>query len=85
MTINIDQNDYIFGDTAGVRIVALPQNQMAFPEDEGITISPGFYTQVAIAAVYVILQLYIVIFYGLLVLWELRVLNTERSCETVLL
>jgi len=48
LTMNIDQNDYLIGDTAGLRVVVLPQNQMAFPEDDGMTISPGLFTSLAI-------------------------------------
>ena len=46
MTLNIDQRNYVStaGNVAGVRVVILPQNQIAFPEDEGVTVSPGYST-----------------------------------------
>jgi len=52
--VNIDQNDYMtaVGTTAGIRVVVLPQNQMALPEDHGITVSPGQYTAISINQVY---------------------------------
>lgn len=51
--ININQAEYsdMIGDTAGVRMVIHPQNRMPFPEDEGITISPGRATSVGIRQV----------------------------------
>ena len=53
MIMNIRQEDYIpdIGDSAGLRLVIHPQGAMAFPEDEGVTISPGHYTSVAIKKV----------------------------------
>ncbi|KAK2160274.1 hypothetical protein LSH36_137g07058 [Paralvinella palmiformis] len=53
--ININQAEYsdVIGDTAGVRMVIHPQNRMPFPEDEGITISPGRATSVGIRQVVV--------------------------------
>ena len=51
--MNVNQDEYISqaGDTAGVRLVVLDQNQLAFPEDEGVTISPGFETLIGIKQV----------------------------------
>jgi len=53
MTINVNQNEYIkqAGDTAGVVVVIRPQNQMAFPEDDGIIVSPGHATSIAVTQV----------------------------------
>jgi len=39
------------GDTAGVVVVIRPQNQMPFPEDDGIVVSPGHATSIAISQV----------------------------------
>ena len=43
---NVNQDDYSnqVGDLAGIRVVISDQNQLAFPEDEGITVSPGYET-----------------------------------------
>ena len=53
MTININQHEYIkqAGDTAGAIVVIRPQNQMPFPEDDGIIISPGHATSIALTQV----------------------------------
>ncbi|ELU13552.1 hypothetical protein CAPTEDRAFT_146895 [Capitella teleta] len=53
MIINIDQDDYVkeVGDTAGIRMVAHPQTRMPFPEDEGITVSPGHSTSIGLRQV----------------------------------
>lgn len=53
MIINIDQDDYVkeVGDTAGIRMVTHPQTRMPFPEDEGITISPGHSTSIGLRQV----------------------------------
>ena len=53
MTINVNQNEYMTqaGDTAGVVVVIRPQNQMPFPEDDGIVVSPGHATSIAISQV----------------------------------
>ena len=53
MTINVNQHEYIeqAGDTAGVVAVIRPQNQMPFPEDDGIIVSPGHATSIAITQV----------------------------------
>lgn len=53
MTVNVNQNEYITqaGDTAGVVVVIRPQNQMPFPEDDGIIVSPGHATSIAISQV----------------------------------
>jgi len=50
---NIQQDEYIdqVGDIAGIRVVVLPQNQIAFPEDEGITVSPGRVTSIGMMQV----------------------------------
>jgi len=53
MTININQQEYVkqAGDTAGAIVVIAPQNQMPFPEDDGIIVSPGHATSIAITQV----------------------------------
>jgi len=53
ITLNINQNEYITqaGDTAGAVVVIRPQNQMPFPEDDGIIVSPGHATSIAITQV----------------------------------
>ena len=53
LTINVNQNEYVkqTGDTAGVVVVIRPQNQMAFPEDDGIIVSPGHATSIAVTQV----------------------------------
>ena len=53
LVINIQQDEYVMdiGDSAGIRLVVLPQKQMPFPEDEGLTISPGHYTTIAVKQV----------------------------------
>ena len=53
LILNINQNEYLTegGDTAGLRMVVHPQTRMPFPEDEGITVSPGRATSVAIKQV----------------------------------
>lgn len=50
LTVNINQNDYVAaaGDTAGLRVLVLGQNEMAIPEESGITVSPGCYTSIGI-------------------------------------
>jgi len=53
MTVNVQQYEYVreAGDTAGLVVVILPQYQMPFPEDEGIMVSPGHATSIAIVQV----------------------------------
>lgn len=50
MLVNIGQIDYIanIGDTSGIRVIVHPQKIMPFPEDEGITVSPGHFTSISI-------------------------------------
>jgi len=50
MIINIDQSNYLkdAGDTAGIRMVVHNGTRIPFPEDEGITVSPGHSTSVGI-------------------------------------
>jgi Amiloride-sensitive sodium channel len=51
--LNIQQSEYVnqAGDTAGAVVVVLQQNQMPFPEDDGIIVSPGHATAIAITQV----------------------------------
>jgi len=53
ITLNINQKEYVAeaGDTAGAVVVIRPQNQMPFPEDDGIIVSPGHATSIAITQV----------------------------------
>ena len=54
LTLNVRQANYrslSTCDTAGVRLLVLDQNQMPFPEDLGLTLSPGHYTAVAVSTV----------------------------------
>lgn len=53
MLVNIGQRDYIpnIGDTSGVRVVVHPQRRMSFPEDDGINVSPGYFSSIAIKKV----------------------------------
>ena len=53
LIFNIDQDDYVgdLAEAAGVRVVVHPQEFMPFPEDEGISIGPGFMTSVGIKLV----------------------------------
>ena len=53
MTLNINQNEYVTetGDIAGAVVVIRPQNEMPFPEDDGIIVSPGHATSIAITQV----------------------------------
>jgi len=53
ITLNINQNEYIAeaGDTAGAVVVIRPQNEMPFPEDDGIIVSPGHATSISITQV----------------------------------
>ena len=53
LTVNIQQDQYSseIGNTAGLIVLALPQNLMPFPEDHGILVSPGYETEVALSLV----------------------------------
>ena len=53
MIVNINQSNYASqaGDIAGLRVIVLSQNQIAFPEDEGITVSPGYFTSIGLRLV----------------------------------
>jgi len=53
MTINVQQYEYVTqaGDTAGIMVGILPQYQMPFPEDDGVMVSPGHATSIAIIQV----------------------------------
>ena len=58
LILNIDQDEYIkeTGDTAGARLVVHTQNSMPFPEDEGITVTPGQATSIGVRQVVAILH-----------------------------
>ena len=53
LTLNIDQNDYLSeaGSVAGVRVSVSAQNIMPFPEDDGLTVGPGYATFVGLKQV----------------------------------
>ena len=53
MILNINQEEYteLSGDMAGIRLVVHAQERMPFPEDEGITISPGHSTSIGMRQV----------------------------------
>ena len=53
MIINIDQLEYIgdLADTAGVRLHIDSQRVMPFPEDVGVSVSPGVETSIGIQLV----------------------------------
>ena len=53
LTLDINQDDYIgyMAHSAGVSVVIHPQGIMPFPEDEGISISPGELTHVSLTQV----------------------------------
>lgn len=57
MIMNIDQASYVkdAGDTAGVRMVIHSGSRMPFPEDEGITVSPGHSTSIGLKKVKLII------------------------------
>ena len=53
MLLNINQAEYTkeMGDTAGMVMLILTQNQMPFPEDDGIILSPGHSTSISLSQV----------------------------------
>jgi len=53
LTVNIDQGDYhkAAGDTAGMKLVVHSADRLTFPEDEGLTISPGRTTSIGLRKV----------------------------------
>ena len=53
LIVNVNQAEYLdtVSDTAGIRLVVHPRNRMPFPEDEGITVSPGRSTSIGIRQV----------------------------------
>ena len=53
MIVNIDQANYVkdAGETAGIRLVVHNGDRMPFPEDEGITVSPGHSTSIGLQKV----------------------------------
>ena len=53
LTLNLNQKEYLseVDDSAGARLVILPQRHMPFPEDEGITLHPGSVTYAGIKQV----------------------------------
>ena len=53
LTVNVQQYEYVTqaGDTAGIVVGILPQQQMPFPEDDGIVVSPGHATSIALVEV----------------------------------
>jgi len=53
MIVNIDQANYVkdAGETAGIRLVVHTGDRMPFPEDEGITVSPGHSSSIGLQKV----------------------------------
>ena len=53
LVLDIGQDDYAtaLSDVAGARIVAHRQQDMPFPEDEGITVTPGMATFIGLKKV----------------------------------
>lgn len=53
MVVNIDQDQYShhMGQAAGVRVVIHSQNNMPFPEDEGLLTRTGYNSQISIEKV----------------------------------
>ncbi len=53
LIFNIDQDEYVgeLAESAGVRVVLHPRHRMPFPEDEGLSISPGELTYVGVKLV----------------------------------
>jgi len=53
LVANIQQDQYTsgVGSTAGIIVLVHPQNTMPFPEDDGILVSPGYSTDMAISLV----------------------------------
>ena len=53
LVLYVQQDEYIHPLTpaAGVRMVVHDQNEMPFPEDDGISIAPGLETSVALKKV----------------------------------
>ena len=64
MIILIDQFEYIghLADTAGVRVLIDSQKAMPFPEDLGVSVSPGLETSVGIKMVLQSYYLNVVLF-----------------------
>ncbi|KAL8599244.1 hypothetical protein ACOMHN_007960 [Nucella lapillus] len=49
LLLNVQSDQYIqLSDTVGLKVLVHPQDSMPFPEDEGVIISPGFTTNIAI-------------------------------------
>jgi len=53
LTVNIDQQDYVkeAGDTAGMKLIVHSADRLAFPEYEGLTLSPGRTTSIGLRKV----------------------------------
>ena len=53
LILNINQAEYMPAgiDTAGIRLVIHSQERMPFPEDEGVTVSPGRATSIGMKQV----------------------------------
>lgn len=53
LVLNVEQDDYIgdLAESAGVRIVVHSQDKMPFPEDEGVSVSPGQLTSLGLSMV----------------------------------
>ena len=52
LLLNVEEDEYTaMTDTTGLKVVIHHQNDMPFPFDEGIIVSPGFTTEIAISRV----------------------------------
>ena len=51
--LNVHQKEYLpeLADTAGIRLLVHEKDRMPFPEDEGITVSPGHSTSIGLRKV----------------------------------
>lgn len=52
LEMDIEQNDYLpLTPTAGIKVLLHPGSEIPFPEDGGITVGPGFVTNVGVKKV----------------------------------
>ena len=52
LRLNVEEDEYTaMTDTTGFKVVIHHQNDMPFPFDEGVVVSPGFTTEIAISRV----------------------------------
>lgn len=51
LILAVNQDEYVSGDVAGIRLVVTPQGEMPFPSEGGITLVPGQTTQLKLTTV----------------------------------